>query len=474
MLEAAGLENPIHTRGPGYIMVLRRDQLDLSVFEDRLERGDAALSAGNATDAADELRGALALWRGAALVDVSHEEFARAAAMRLEELRVHALELRIDADFELGQHERLVGELQSLVKAHPLNERLRGQLMRALYGTGRQSEALETYRSGRELLVGALGIEPGPALQALERQILQQDPGLETTGTRTTRSRDAEESPPERSLLVLPTDEAALDALLPLAEPMARHPPHELIVLRLVAADDELAEVAAGLNERREQLVEQGIVARAAAFTSASPGSDAVQLAHEQDVALVLADLPTAGGAGHMPPGTLALLDGAPCDVALLARRGATVELGTEHSVVVPFGGADHDWAAVELAAWIAGAHGSRLKLAGVGKEAAGHGRGASRLLARASLLLQKAIGVAAEPLLVEEGADALADAVTPAGLVVAGLSSREGRRELGSVRLALVKKATPPVLLVREGLRPGGLAPAHTMTRFTWSMTRA
>ena len=117
-------------------------------------------------------------------------------------------------------------------------------------------------------------------------------------------------------------------------------------------------------------------------------------------------------------------------------------------------------------------AHGSRLALAGVGTDVTGSGRDASRLLASASLLLQKALGIAAEPMVVEEGAEALVDAVAEAGLVVAGLSSSEGRRELGSVRLALIENATPPVLLVREGLRPGGLAPAHTMTRFTWSMT--
>ncbi len=152
--------------------------------------------------------------------------------------------------------------------------------------------------------------------------------------------------------------------------------------------------------------------------------------------------------------------------------RGRSVELGAEHSVIVPFGAADHDWTAVEVAAWICKAHESRLQLAGVAQRSNGPGRDLSRMLARASLLLQKTVGIAADPLLVAEGADAFVEAVADAALVVAGLSSSEGRHELGSVRLALLEDATPPVLLVREGLRPGGLAPRHTLTRFTWSMT--
>ncbi len=87
------------------------------------------------------------------------------------------------------------------------------------------------------------------------------------------------------------------------------------------------------------------------------------------------------------------------------------------------------------------------------------------------NVLLQKTVGIAADPLLVAEGADAFLEAVADAALVVAGLSANEGRRELGSVRLALLEDATPPVLLVRAGLRPGGLAPRQTLTRFTWSV---
>ena len=117
-----------------------------------------------------------ALWRGPALADVAYESFAQAAIARLEEIRLAAVELRIDADLALGRHDELVGELEALVAEHPLRERLRGYLMTALYRSGRQAEALDAYREARRTLVDELGIEPSPALQELERAILRQDP----------------------------------------------------------------------------------------------------------------------------------------------------------------------------------------------------------------------------------------------------------------------------------------------------------
>ena len=119
---------------------------------------------------------ALALWRGPALADLDDEQFARLEAARLDELRVVALEERIDAELALGRHAALVGELEALVAAHPLRERLRGQLMLALYRCGRQAEALEVYRAARLALADELGLDPSPELQELERRMLQQDP----------------------------------------------------------------------------------------------------------------------------------------------------------------------------------------------------------------------------------------------------------------------------------------------------------
>ena len=138
----------------------------------------SALAAAEPNRAAELLRSALALWRGPALADFTYEAFAQPAIVRLEELRLAALESRIDADLALGRHLDLVGELQGLLLEHPLRERLRGQLMLALYRSGRQAEALEAYRDGRRVFVEELGIEPGPALQELEGAILRQDPQL--------------------------------------------------------------------------------------------------------------------------------------------------------------------------------------------------------------------------------------------------------------------------------------------------------
>ncbi len=319
VLAIEGEQSPISTRPLGYVMLLRRDQLDLFRFEDQLERGSDALADGELSTASEELRAALELWRGPALADVRQGDFGRSAAMRLEELRLHAFELRLEAELALGHHEQLVSELQSLVEDHPLNERLRAQLMRALYGTGRQSEALDAFRAGRERLVSELGIEPSPALQALQRKILRHDQSLEAPAPATRSSPDAAASPPERSLLVLASEEVAIDVLLSLAEPMARRPPHELILMRLVDEENELLPVVASLHERRSDLAERRVAARAAAFASTDRGADAALVAREQGVDLVLADLAASPERlGQLSRDTLALLEGAPCDVALL------------------------------------------------------------------------------------------------------------------------------------------------------------
>ena len=122
---------------------------------------------------------ALALWHGPPLAEFAHEPFALGEAARLAELRLAALEDRIDADLALGRHGELVSKLEALVAAEPLRERLRGQLMLTLYRSGRQAAALDTYRDVRRLLGEELGLDPGPALQRLERAILMQEPELE-------------------------------------------------------------------------------------------------------------------------------------------------------------------------------------------------------------------------------------------------------------------------------------------------------
>jgi len=167
------------TRPPGYVLRLAPEQLDLSRFERLLRSARTA----DPPERAAQLREALALWRGAPLADLESADFAQAEIRRLEELRLVALEDRIDADLELGGHDELVGELESLVARHPLRERLRGQLMVALYRSGRQAEALQAFRDARRTL-DELGIEPSPTLQQLHGAILRQERSLQPAGAK--------------------------------------------------------------------------------------------------------------------------------------------------------------------------------------------------------------------------------------------------------------------------------------------------
>jgi DNA-binding SARP family transcriptional activator/class 3 adenylate cyclase len=168
----------LRTQAPGYLAEVSPDDLDLSRFEWLAAEGRARLAAADPAQAARLLGEAVGLWRGPALADVSLAASAQGEVVRLEERRLAALEDRIEAEFALGRHAELVGELQALVAAHPLRERLHGQLMLALYRSGRQAEALEAYRRTRETLAEELGIDPSPALQELERAMLAQDPAL--------------------------------------------------------------------------------------------------------------------------------------------------------------------------------------------------------------------------------------------------------------------------------------------------------
>ncbi|MFL5935313.1 MAG: BTAD domain-containing putative transcriptional regulator [Gaiellaceae bacterium] len=170
----------LHTRAPGYLLEVEPDDLDLHRFQRLLVEGREACAAGEAERAAQLLHAALALWRGAALAEFAFEPFAQAEIGRLEELRLAAVEERIDADLALGRHADLIGELEALIAENPHRERLRGQLMLALYRSGRQAEALAAYQEARRALVDELGIEPSADLQRLEKQILTQDEGLVT------------------------------------------------------------------------------------------------------------------------------------------------------------------------------------------------------------------------------------------------------------------------------------------------------
>jgi DNA-binding SARP family transcriptional activator len=182
----------VKTQPPGYVLEVAREQLDLHRFEDLVAR---AADARDPQRRASCLREALALWRGPPLADHVYEPFAQVAIVRLEEQRTAAREDLLDAELALGRHAQLVAELEALVAEHPLRERLRGQLMLALYRSGRQAEALEAYRAARETLVEELGIEPSEELQRLEQAILRHDAELELASQ---RKADAKHEPVER------------------------------------------------------------------------------------------------------------------------------------------------------------------------------------------------------------------------------------------------------------------------------------
>jgi Kef-type K+ transport system membrane component KefB len=288
---------------------------------------------------------------------------------------------------------------------------------------------------------------------------------------------------PERAILVASLEEKNLDGLLTLAEPLARHqPPREIIVARLIEAsqlptgltrdDRNLSHATADLDRRRRDLMTREVAVRVVAFNSSDPGRDLVKLASAEEIDLVLVDgrRPLLGEA--VPGGSVGpILTKAPSDVAVLvARDGSRPEIGPGRPVVVPFGGTEHDWGALELGAWLAKVWGAPLRLLGAAGTASDSQRDASRLLANASLIVQQFAGVVAEPVLIDPGRKGVLEGAQQAGLLIVGLSDRWRQEGLGPVRSEIASLASAPTLFVRRGRRPGALTPAGTATRFAWS----
>jgi DNA-binding SARP family transcriptional activator len=463
--------NVILTRSPGYLVELEADRLDLGRFESLVAEGKQAAERGDPAAAAGRLREALGLWRGDALADLVDERFAGPTIFRLEELRLAALESRIEADLSLGRHGELVGELVALVADHPLRERLRAQLMLALYRSGRQAEALEAYRDARRLLVEELGIEPSTSLQALEGAILRHEPALDEVHPARQPAFTDSSPPGARAILLVTRTTGGLDTLIAIAEPLAARPARELVVAQLVSPGADLAAAASLLHDRRTALVGRGTSARAAVLTSDESAADAVRLASQRPADLLLVDatdeLIREGSASDS---LVPILSDAPCDVGIVAAGdGRSPSLGSR--VLVPFGGAEHEWAAAELAAAFAEATGAELTLMGtVGNDRRGK-RDASRLLAAASLLVQQVTGIPVTPLLAAPGAEAVVDAAAAAGLVFIGLSERWRKEGIGATRLEVARRARSPVVLVRGGTHAWGLGAPEGHTRYTWSL---
>jgi DNA-binding SARP family transcriptional activator len=239
---AAGGEQRLVTRSPGYLLRIGPGELDSDRFERLAAEGRKELAEHAYAAAAERLHEALALWRGPALGDFSDSTFARADAARFEELRCGATEDRIDAELALGRHAAVVAELEALVAHNPLRERLRGQLMLALYRSGRQAEALRVYQETRDALVEELGLEPGPALQRLEKAVLTQDPALEL-GVEEVRRPSVEPAP-----VVLPAPETRKMVSVVSADILSLSGPHDPEALRGPMA--RAVEAVTGVLER--------------------------------------------------------------------------------------------------------------------------------------------------------------------------------------------------------------------------------
>jgi Kef-type K+ transport system membrane component KefB len=360
--------------------------------------------------------------------------------------------------------------------------------------------ALMNTRGLTELIVLNIGLELGVVTPTLFTMLVlmalvttfMAAPALRLIDPRGILSAPAEEelreaapvaaTVPERSILVAPLDVKNLESLLAVAVPLARSTPRrELILAELLtpppsamglsAGERELSQAAAELEARRAQLLEEGVPSRAVAFISADRGRDLVRLASENEVDLVLVEgrRPLLGGG--VPRGEVGVvLDRAPSDAAVLVEREGTPVVDAEHPVVVPFGGAEHDWAALELGAWVAGVQGASVRLLGAAGEDGDRGD-ASRTLARAALAVQQLAGVSTQPVLAEPGREGLLRGAEGAGLLVIGLSDRWRKEGLGPLRLAIAETAPAPTIFVRRGERPGALAPRDDMTRFTWSL---
>jgi hypothetical protein len=230
-----------------------------------------------------------------------------------------------------------------------------------------------------------------------------------------------------------------------------------------VVEADSVADATARLALAREELIAEGFATRTAAFSSPALGDDVARLAAQESVDLLLMD----AGDDPLDGAAATVLERAPCDVALLRWASGPAGGGP---VIVPFGGARHDWAALELGAWLARTTGAPLRLVGAA-ERRREGRDASRLLADASLIVQRTAGIVAEPVLAATGRRGLSEVAAGAGALIVGLSERWREEGLGRTRKELAGQPPAPTVFVRRGTRPGGLAPAETRTRFTWSI---
>ena len=357
----------VETRAGGYRLAMVDATTDLARFERLVRDGQIALEAGEPAAAADRYDEALGLWRGPALADLDGEPAASAERTRLDELRVVVFEHAIDAKLAAGGHLDVIPDLHRAIAADPLREGAYVRLMLASYRAGRQSDALDAFHRARTILRSELGVEPGPALEAMQRAVLAHDPALrgdtppartaavEPAGGSTVTDRPAA-SRTTREIILTASDRWGLDDVIAPALDLVRDGDRGLILARLVdPAPDALEAAVAELRTSRADVRQLGVKIRTAAFTTRAWGRDLALLASRAS-----ADLVVVGGVTPMPAGpferslsdlfTLGAVDVA---LALTVDRRTTGGAAADASIVVPFGGSSHDWAALELGALV-------------------------------------------------------------------------------------------------------------------------
>ena len=388
-------------------------------------------------------------------------------ASRLDELSLLARERRLEAELRLGRHADVLAENPRTRRgppparaparsadARPLPLRAAGGCARGLpLGAGHAGRGARDLAGARP--AGARGTHPAPGSRPLAAHRRDVPPSPWRPRSHCARSSSRR------------WRRESVDSLLALAEPLARQPRREIVVVGTVTHGDELAGLSDALQARRAELVERGLATRAAAFTSMTPGADLARLAIEHDVDLLLVDAP---GGLLEDARVLTLLDQAPSDVAIVAApSGGAVTRAVERRARALRGsrarlGRGGGWSVARAE--------HELPLSGsLGASEGTQGRDASRLLADASLAIQHAFGVPAEPLLVEPDAEALLAAASDAGAVVVGLTERWRREGLGPARTALATRALCPHGSGSPRYAPQGLAPRGTETHFTWTI---
>jgi predicted ATPase/DNA-binding SARP family transcriptional activator len=326
----------IETRGTGYRLAFDPDELDAQRFDRLVREAARALDEGRPAQADDDLTRALAAWQGEPLADLAELPSARTAASALAEQRQRALELRIEARLRLGEHDAAIPELEEQIADDPFRERLRELYVLALYRSGRQKEALEAYREARRTLVDELGVEPGPALQELERAVLRQDPALDPPARE--ESAPVRLPSPPTPLVGRRLEVAAVEALL-------RRDGVRLVTLtgpggtgktrlaRAVATGraPELRDGASFVD--LSQIVDPALVhSEVARALGVEDGGDLLGFLRDRSLLLVLDNLEQLGAG----VGPVAELVAAAPRLRVLATSRAPLRLQAEHEYAVP------------------------------------------------------------------------------------------------------------------------------------------